>query len=235
MEPSFWSWEKGEASRRHTFDHFVAMEPSFWSWEKQVAATAVDMREAGRNGAQLLELGKAPLDAEWVRGHTTVAMEPSFWSWEKLAPHRGPFSLNTSSQWSPAFGAGKRPSELRVFTRVIESQWSPAFGAGKRPPSAHQPRRSLAVAMEPSFWSWEKIRAAAHALGRRGVAMEPSFWSWEKSLNSGAGSSVAAGRNGAQLLELGKELAIFSPTDYQCCTSLRAAEVLGQMSRVVAP
>ena len=66
--------------------------------------------------------------------------------------------------------------------------------------------------------------------------MEPSFWSWEK--RTGRDHTYPAAqrrRNGAQLLELGKELAIFSPTDYQCCTSLRAAEVLGHTSRVVAP
>ena len=65
--------------------------------------------------------------------------------------------------------------------------------------------------------------------------MEPSFWSWEKLMWRRWRRWWGCRRNGAQLLELGKELAIFSPTDYQCCTSLRAAEVLGQMSRVVAP
>ena len=65
--------------------------------------------------------------------------------------------------------------------------------------------------------------------------MEPSFWSWEKCPLCGRRLRLTRCRNGAQLLELGKELAIFSPTDYQCCTSLRAAEVLGHTSRVVAP
>ena len=89
--------------------------------------------------------------------------------------------------------------------------------------------------MEPSFWSWEKRRFDPWLISKICAAMEPSFWSWEKWLSKAATASMPACRNGAQLLELGKELAIFSPTDYQCCTSLRAAEVLGQTSRVVAP
>ena len=39
----------------------------------------------------------------------------------------------------------------------ILPQWSPAFGAGKRPRRPHTPQRSPLPAMEPSFWSWEKV------------------------------------------------------------------------------
>ena len=35
------------------------MEPSFWSWEKQHKVSYNDLPHKGRNGAQLLELGKA--------------------------------------------------------------------------------------------------------------------------------------------------------------------------------
>ena len=61
----------------------VAMEPSFWSWEKQIG-----------------EVEKTYWDA--------VAMEPSFWSWEKVQIDPGKYVGAKMSQWSPAFGAGKR-------------------------------------------------------------------------------------------------------------------------------
>ena len=93
----------------------------------------------------------------------------------------------------------------------------------------------ICAAMEPSFWSWEKPEDDPWSEETWAAAMEPSFWSWEKFAFFYLNRTNRSGRNGAQLLELGKELAIFSPTDYQCCTSLRAAEVLGQTSRVVAP
>ena len=35
------------------------MEPSFWSWEKRPARTSTSTLATPRNGAQLLELGKA--------------------------------------------------------------------------------------------------------------------------------------------------------------------------------
>ncbi len=83
------------------------MEPSFWSWEKMWKLVKEDLGLSGRNGAQLLELGKVhhcsnirtrnhrrngaqllelgkDLHLLLVRPHKTeVAMEPSFWSWEK--------------------------------------------------------------------------------------------------------------------------------------------------------
>ena len=58
--------------------------------------------------------------------------------------------------------------------------------------------------MEPSFWSWEKDQLDVTDLGRGRAAMEPSFWSWEKPSKSKPTSSRILGRNGAQLLELGK-------------------------------
>ena len=214
----------------------------------------------GRNGAQLLELGKARAEASRITSSSppqwspafgagkrvipaaaatsdhTAAMEPSFWSWEK-----DPESLNHDPQTSP--------------------QWSPAFGAGKSGPIELDGERLIdQAAMEPSFWSWEKRLARAPLpnaacsrngaqlleLGKAGaLAYRPGNTTrpqWSPAFGAGKSRtphpprrSPTTRRNGAQLLELGKELAIFSPTDYQCCTSLRAAEVLGQTSRVVAP
>ena len=60
MEPSFWSWEKRSPRPRHTYT-----------------------RIGGRNGAQLLELGKAQAVALDSITVAHVAMEPRFWSWEK--------------------------------------------------------------------------------------------------------------------------------------------------------
>ena len=89
--------------------------------------------------------------------------------------------------------------------------------------------------MEPSFWSWEKRQLSLTCLELRDSRNGAQLLELGKDLGAAALLGKPDPRNGAQLLELGKELAIFSPTDYQCCTSLRAAEVLGQTSRVVAP
>ena len=62
----------------------------------------------------------------------------------------------------------------------LTSQWSPAFGAGKRGLPQRSPSAEIIVAMEPSFWSWEKAASRCHRPTLRSVAMEPSFWSWEK-------------------------------------------------------
>ncbi|GEM_PF-4877397 len=64
------------------------MEPSFWSWEKIIITIEAEDLAQGRNGAQLLELGKV--------GH-------------HLGVHHG----MAESQWSPAFGAGKRATPTR--------------------------------------------------------------------------------------------------------------------------
>ena len=63
------------------------MEPSFWSWEKLKKDLLATRELYRRNGAQLLELGKVP--AVW----------PSSTS-------------DQMSQWSPAFGAGKRARDF---------------------------------------------------------------------------------------------------------------------------
>ena len=106
-------------------------------------------------------------------------MEPSFWSWEKQAPTTSPTCISGLPQWSPAFGAGKSRNH-------------------------RQPHLVHPAAMEPSFWSWEKDQLDVTDLGRGRAAMEPSFWSWEKPSKSKPTSSRILGRNGAQLLELGK-------------------------------
>ena len=77
---------------------------------------------------------------------------------------------------------------------------------GKGPVPEHVSPQCRTVAMEPSFWSWEKRPIPQPPIRVREVAMEPSFWSWEKKEQMN-GHSVASTdcRNGAQLLELGKE------------------------------
>ena len=82
MEPSFWSWEKPEDDPWSEETWAAAMEPSFWSWEKHVNRLHGNKTGVGRNGAQLLELGKGVLSRPlWPE--LAAAMEPSFWSWEK--------------------------------------------------------------------------------------------------------------------------------------------------------
>ena len=131
MEPSFWSWEKAPI----TFPAIdvnppVAMEPSFWSWEKGARHTARTTPQS-RNGAQLLELGKAraaPL-ATTGRSSRNGAQLLELGKVECFShrSHRG-----NTSQWSPAFGAGKSLVLSSGFWNTPEmSQWSPAFGAGK--------------------------------------------------------------------------------------------------------
>ena len=160
MEPSFWSWEKRPIPQPPIRVREVAMEPSFWSWEKKEQMNGHSVASTDcRNGAQLLELGKEARLVTWLYSLITVAMEPSFWSWEKPAPDDTPLAP-VVSQWSPAFGAGKRTLICRGLLILRLSQWSPAFGAGKsRPGWVQRARVSWPVAMEPSFWSWEKPRA----------------------------------------------------------------------------
>ena len=109
----------------------------------------------GRNGAQLLELGKVPSDRVLQPECPVAAMEPSFWSWEKDPPQPGYGSVNSAAmepsfwswekvtrlaagvlggqpQWSPAFGAGKSAASIPGSSPRFAPQWSPAFGAGKR-------------------------------------------------------------------------------------------------------
>lgn len=59
------------------------MEPSFWCWEKPKAYGLPLFASRSRNGAQLLELGKAEVRPQPRQERPGVAMEPSFWSWEK--------------------------------------------------------------------------------------------------------------------------------------------------------
>ena len=130
-------------------------------------------------------------------------MEPSFWSWEKVGKAKRLAEI-AESQWSPAFGAGKRREAIGGINWGSESQWSPAFGAGKSGRLDWREARRIVVAMEPSFWSWEKLALGLVVGYFLNVAMEPSFWSWEKIVSSPLPSSGHSRRNGAQLLELGK-------------------------------
>ena len=156
MEPSFWSWEKTEERFLAIFDEQMSQwSPAFGAGKSRRLALLTGIGR-GRNGAQLLELGKAKylntpatraFQSQWSpafgagkssllqRTHLlthTVAMEPSFWSWEKPLISLVHVRLQITSQWSPAFGAGKRALPWPRFCTIAESQWSPAFGAGKR-------------------------------------------------------------------------------------------------------
>ena len=75
----------GKRSRSMPFlrvTEMAAMEPSFWSWEKPFHDSVAEEQQPCRNGAQLLELGKAT--------PRVLATCCRYWP-----------------QWSPAFGAGK--------------------------------------------------------------------------------------------------------------------------------
>ena len=233
MEPSFWSWEKqpsptptapakspsqwspafGAGKRRHGVDHrrhadLVAMEPSFWSWEKEPPGAHSALRLRCRNGAQLLELGKVADSPKIDVEYGSVAMEPSFWSWEKpgVAGQAGGPSMR--SQWSPAFGAGKRcqsSAPLNSGPSSMRSQWSPAFGAGKSRHAQQKERRLMAMSQwSPAFGAGKSAAGIPAARQSRSVAMEPSFWSWEKLRLGIRVRTKTLSRNGAQLLELGK-------------------------------
>ena len=86
------------------------MEPSFWCWEKPKAYGLPLFASRSRNGAQLLELGKAEVRPQPRQERPGVAMEPSFWSWEKQPLPGTHLPPAQTSQWSPAFGAGKSHS-----------------------------------------------------------------------------------------------------------------------------
>ena len=136
MEPSFWSWEKDQLDVTDLGRGRAAMEPSFWSWEKPSKSKPTSSRILGRNGAQLLELGKAPLRslahlqdlrrngaqllelgkaAGCVLGcdlGSQAAMEPSFWSWEKPEEMTEPFEA-TGRNGAQLLELGK---ELAIFS-----------------------------------------------------------------------------------------------------------------------
>ena len=65
MEPSFWSWEKAQPDSWWVWAPESQWSPAFGAG-KSVRPCSVDARSARRrNGAQLLELGKA---GSWSRG-----------------------------------------------------------------------------------------------------------------------------------------------------------------------
>ena len=179
MEPSFWSWEKRNGPARGCVPPWPQWSPAFgagksrtklWlmyrlyrpQWSPAFGAgkrrhpRRSKARHVRRNGAQLLELGKASMRLARTARRLGAAMEPSFWSWEKSAPHRqcaygshaamepsfwswekhigppAPHKKTPSPQWSPAFGAGKSGSGSAHAVMSSAPQWSPAFGAGKR-------------------------------------------------------------------------------------------------------
>ena len=181
------------------------MEPSFWSWEKIAALNALPTLREGRNGAQLLELGKAADSPATHQGQGSRNGAQLLELGKEGADEWPQCGIHGLSQWSPAFGAGKRgsardvvvlidhgrngaqllelgkeSSPFDIFTGANLSQWSPAFGAGK----SH--------------------RRHPHPAPHRPVAMEPSFWSWEKRCDRPTVPPASPSRNGAQLLELGK-------------------------------
>ena len=162
MEPSFWSWEKGRSILVHGKGGHAAMEPSFWSWEKSPASAVSNTDSSRRNGAQLLELGKAELATYLAKLQSQAAMEPSFWSWEKAA--RG--ISRSRSRW-----AAMEPSF-----------WS--WEKGQPPHLTSKP--CLRAAMEPSFWSWEKPTSSRGS--SRGCAMPQ----WSPAFGAGKSYNVNA-------------------------------------------
>ena len=158
----------------------VAMEPSFWSWEKHLIHRRPP---AGRDPSQwspAFGAGKSNTRLATMIYLIKVAMEPSFWSWEKPTPSPVP-SAGILVAMEPSFWSWEKSSVwIDDFDEAVSSQWSPAFGAGKRRAnsSAHAPTkhcRNGAQLLElgkgyvnDPVWSHQE------------VAMEPSFWSWEK-------------------------------------------------------
>ena len=134
----------------------------------------------GRNGAQLLELGKVPSDRVLQPECPVAAMEPSFWSWEKDPPQPGYGSVNSAAM-EPSFWSWEKG-----LTKLVQRKVHPA------------------AAMEPSFWSWEKVtRLAAGVLGGQ-PQWSPAFGAGKRSKTSLDNKRLSKSRNGAQLLELGK-------------------------------
>ena len=209
MEPSFWSWEKTEERFLAIFDEQMSQwSPAFGAGKSRRLALLTGIGR-GRNGAQLLELGKAKylntpatraFQSQWSpafgagkssllqRTHLlthTVAMEPSFWSWEKgftLAEvlHDRGVAMEPSF-WSWEKPRGKDPQGHTGG----QSQWSPAFGAGKSKTCVEHSLEQAEVAMEPSFWSWEKNSPRTT---RRKPAMtsqwSPAFGAGKRSRNN---------------------------------------------------
>ena len=205
MEPSFWSWEKsrptesssqsvqspqwspafGAGKRPPTqlasWPDTAAMEPSFWSWEKEPQHAIPSRYRNGRNGAQLLELGKGTI-------------------------HPRPRQRRTP-QWSPAFGAGKRDRRVAAIPQQPSRNGAQLLELGKGSTSARvrigELRRNGAQLLELGKGT-NQISAKKGSSRRRNgaqllelgkghppccrcprwpAAMEPSFWSWEKIQN----------------------------------------------------
>ena len=154
-------------------------------------------------------------------------MEPSFWSWEKhpwqpgpdtrasrrngaqlLELGKEPNQLRTPgkllmSQWSPAFGAGKSTRPSPLSESIMWSQWSPAFGAGKSRRYLHIPKELKLSQWSPAFGAGKrsgKPRGWRRSRSRNGAQL----LELGKDAKRSEASTGAARRNGAQLLELGK-------------------------------
>ena len=104
------------------------MEPSFWSWEKEPQHAIPSRYRNGRNGAQLLELGKGTI-------------------------HPRPRQRRTRRNGAQLLELGKVASIRRQQHRLVSPQWSPAFGAGKSragylPRQVAEPSRNGAQLLE---------------------------------------------------------------------------------------
>ena len=183
-------------------EEHAAMEPSFWSWEKQAPTTSPTCISGLPQWSPAFGAGKSRNHRQPHLVHP-AAMEPSFWSWEKWSRHTSTATDQPCRNGAQLLELGKASPSVVPSASPIRPQWSPAFGAGKSR-NHRQPHLVHPAAMEPSFWSWEKDQLDVTDLGRGRAAMEPSFWSWEKPSKSKPTSSRILGRNGAQLLELGK-------------------------------
>ena len=108
MEPSFWSWEKWiQVSDSRGINAWSQWSPAFGAGKRRANSSAHAPTKHCRNGAQLLELGKA-----------------------ELAALVGTVGLGRNG--AQLLELGKVLRLVDGTDDVLESQWSPAFGAGKR-------------------------------------------------------------------------------------------------------
>ena len=256
MEPSFWSWEKASPGGQCFGGFQPAMEPSFWSWEKKPApplASAASHpqwspafgagksgpahdgwrnRLKARNGAQLLELGKAHPGNQLDPCDRRSAMEPSFWSWEKHKAGRPIEATAAARNGAQLLELGKEVEISPAGARQIPRNGAQLLELGKGSRPRHGPPHDN-PAMEPSFWSWEKKIAPLLISHARSMPQwSPAFGAGKSRHPRPRQPASAACRNGAQLLELGKAAQV---TCSSCRSSSRNGAQLLELGKVRKP
>ena len=116
-----------------------------------------------RNGAQLLELGKASQQAR-TRTSTDSRNGAQLLELGKGSTSTEPTGQESSRNGAQLLELGKGHVAHTPRNVAHCPQWSPAFGAGKSRTQAAQRQNSQQPAMEPSFWSWEKSSRFFHQL-----------------------------------------------------------------------